>query len=203
MNKIIALDIGGVCTQLRHPLAYEFFKLNPEHGLPPQLLHAIDALERGLADESQLITAFRDFAGDGLSDSEIIHGWNLIIGDDMPGMRELLSDITAMDFKFVFFSDTSTTHMNRFFRHSQLTHLVSDAVFSYQVHAKKPEAPMYEYFEQRHGKPCLYIDDRADNIAAGLARGWDCHRFESAASLRDSFMKKFDTPLILTLPGLS
>ena len=48
-------------------------------------------------------------------------------------------------------------------------------VLSYEVGAIKPEPKIYEVLEERtgsRGDAILYLDDRAENIAAGAARGW-------------------------------
>lgn len=48
-------------------------------------------------------------------------------------------------------------------------------VFSHEVGAMKPDAKIYEAAEKlcgRRGAEILFIDDRADNIAAAAAHGW-------------------------------
>jgi FMN phosphatase YigB (HAD superfamily) len=48
-------------------------------------------------------------------------------------------------------------------------------VFSYEHGAMKPEARIYEVVEGktgRRGADILYLDDRPENVEAGLARGW-------------------------------
>jgi FMN phosphatase YigB (HAD superfamily) len=48
-------------------------------------------------------------------------------------------------------------------------------VFSYKHGAMKPQASLYEVVERQTGRRAediLYIDDRAENVAAGAARGW-------------------------------
>lgn len=48
-------------------------------------------------------------------------------------------------------------------------------VYSHEVGAMKPDAKIYETVEHvtgRRAEAILYIDDRAENIAAGAARGW-------------------------------
>lgn len=48
-------------------------------------------------------------------------------------------------------------------------------IFSYEVGAMKPETKIYEALEtltEKRGDEILYLDDRAENIAAGAARGW-------------------------------
>ncbi len=55
-------------------------------------------------------------------------------------------------------------------------------VLSYRVGAMKPDARIYEALERlsgRHGDEILYLDDRAENVAAGVARGWQAILHES------------------------
>jgi FMN phosphatase YigB (HAD superfamily) len=48
-------------------------------------------------------------------------------------------------------------------------------VLSYQHGAMKPAAELYQVLERQSGQKghaILYLDDRAENVEAGLARGW-------------------------------
>lgn len=48
-------------------------------------------------------------------------------------------------------------------------------VLSYEHGAMKPDAKLYEVVEQQTGwkrDKIIYLDDRAENVAAGAARGW-------------------------------
>jgi FMN phosphatase YigB (HAD superfamily) len=48
-------------------------------------------------------------------------------------------------------------------------------VLSYEHGAMKPDARIYEVIERqtgRKGSAIMYLDDRAENVAAGAARGW-------------------------------
>ena len=90
----------------------------------------------------------------------------------------------ASGYRLVFFSDTSSIHMLEVCRKLSFANLVTGGVFSFKVKARKPGAAMYEAFETRYGKPCFYVDDRPDNIQAGISRGWNSHQFVSAAAMR-------------------
>lgn len=51
-------------------------------------------------------------------------------------------------------------------------------VLSYEHGCMKPAAPIYEVVEKmsgRKGADIFYVDDRAENIEAGLKRGWQAH----------------------------
>jgi HAD superfamily hydrolase (TIGR01509 family) len=63
-------------------------------------------------------------------------------------------------------------------------------IYSYKVGAMKPDAKIYEALERlvgRRGGDILYVDDRAENIAAGAARGWQVILQESPDKTRAVF----------------
>ncbi len=62
----------------------------------------------------------------------------------------------------------------------------ADCVISGEERAVKPDPAIYAVLEERAGMAgadLLFIDDRADNIAAAQARGWRGHVFTSAPAL--------------------
>jgi HAD superfamily hydrolase (TIGR01509 family) len=65
-------------------------------------------------------------------------------------------------------------------------------ILSYEVGAMKPDAKIYEALEQmagRRGSDILYLDDRAENVAAGAARGWQVILQESPEKSRAAVEK--------------
>ena len=101
----------------------------------------------------------------------------------MPGMKERVEAYAAKGVKFVFLSDVSALHLDVCYRKCSFCHAVTDGVFSYEVGARKPDPAMYEMFEQRHGVPDFYFDDRPCNIEAARKRGWNAILFSSAEQL--------------------
>jgi len=66
-------------------------------------------------------------------------------------------------------------------------------ILSYEIKAMKPDAPIYESLEKMAGKcgdEIIYIDDRAENIAGGAARGWRTILHETPEKTRAA-MKAF------------
>jgi 2-haloacid dehalogenase len=52
----------------------------------------------------------------------------------------------------------------------------------------KPDARIYQMVEEDCGLPAaalLFTDDRADNIAAAQARGWQTHHFTGSAGFAE------------------
>lgn len=65
-------------------------------------------------------------------------------------------------------------------------------VVSGREHCVKPDPVIYAIAEARFGfvpTQLFFIDDRADNIAAAKARGWQTHLFKSAAGLREAMIE--------------
>jgi len=186
LNNVIALDIGGVCIELLHADSFRYFGIIPQQ-LPVEFLAAIDGLETGKLSEDEWLAVFRKVTGGKFSDEQLLHGWNMIIGRPRPGMVQALRKLAFHGYRLVFFSDTSESHILKLYHDADFANLISGAVFSYEVGARKPDDRMYQAFEERYGKPCFYIDDKPENIEAGRKHGWESHLFTSA----DAFSKAF------------
>jgi len=66
-------------------------------------------------------------------------------------------------------------------------------VFSYENGAMKPDAKLYQVVERqagRHGAEILYLDDLAENVAAGAARGWQALLQESPEKTWAAFRQR-------------
>jgi HAD superfamily hydrolase (TIGR01509 family) len=60
-------------------------------------------------------------------------------------------------------------------------------VYSYEHHAMKPDAKIYQVLERlsgHAGSAILYVDDRAENIQAGRQQGWQAILHESPDATR-------------------
>ena len=60
-------------------------------------------------------------------------------------------------------------------------------ILSYEVGAMKPQPKIYEAMEAmtgRRGADLVYLDDRAENVAGGAARGWRAILHESSEKSR-------------------
>ena len=189
-EKIIALDIGGVCLNIRHDLCCKYFGFSGLSDIPVKFLHAMEKFECGLIDEKEWLTQFRMATGGRFTDNEMIDGWNIIIGSDMDGMPELMSELAGSGFRLIFFSDTSSVHLLEVYRKLSFANLVTGGVFSFKVNARKPGAAMYEAFEDQYGKPYFYVDDKPENIHAGIDHGWNSHQFISAAAMRHALLNQ-------------
>jgi FMN phosphatase YigB (HAD superfamily) len=180
-NKTIALDIGGVCMNVDYD---KFMQKMGFSTIPEEILEAAEKLEQGLINESDFIELVKSLAPKEPDQKQIINAWNAALCEEIEGMPEFVAEMLKQGFKFVFFSDTSTIHCKRIYEKLSFAPLVSDGIFSFDAGVKKPGSGMYKLFEEKHGKPCLYLDDKPCNIKSGLNHGWNSHLFSSVENLK-------------------
>ena len=106
---------------------------------------------------------------------------------EIPGTIALHTELRRRGFKTYIFSNTNDLAIEHvrndfpFFAH------FDGYIFSYEVGGMKPQPKIYEAMEAMTGKrgaDLIYIDDRAENIAAGAARGWRAILHESPEKTR-------------------
>jgi glucose-1-phosphatase len=192
MNKVIALDIGDVSLHRCLKPCFEFLGVANNQSLKNETLTVVDQYERGLISFREWLNCLGKITNGRFTDEEICHGWNLLIGNDMPGMAKFVAEMIESGFRFVFFSDTSELHFGDISRKLSFANLVTGAILSYEVGAKKPESAMYEAFEAKYGVPCCYLDDQPGNIAAGQKRGWFSIQFTDTETMRQEFSSQFN-----------
>lgn len=183
-KKVIALDIGNVCLEIHPERCFRAPGFWGATAIPPEVLFlASERFERGEITPAEFLAGFRKQTGTTVSDAELELAFRSIIGPTIPGMAELVAELDARGFHPVFFSDTSITHLDEVRRKFPAEAAVPDGIYSFEIHAKKPERAMFEAFEARFGVPDFYFDDRAELIEAALRRGWNAHRFISAGEM--------------------
>jgi len=188
MTRILAFDIGQVCIEIHLEQCLAKLGYPPGTRTPDEFMAVCDQLERGKITERKWLNAFQQLTGNRFSDYQLLDAYNAILGPEFPEIPELFAEVTRLDCRVIFFSDTSAVHMRCFCRFMDSAASVSGAVYSYEVGIKKPAAGMYDAFEENYGKPFFYVDDKAENIAAGAARGWISHQFQSVKVLRETLL---------------
>ncbi|HZR18222.1 MAG TPA: HAD family phosphatase [Verrucomicrobiae bacterium] len=104
-------------------------------------------------------------------------------------MIDLHAQIRAKGFPTYIFSNTNELAV-RFIRQGfPFFHHFDDYILSYEHGSMKPDAKLYEVVESRtgaRGAEILYVDDRPENIEAGMARGWRAILHETPEKTRAS-----------------
>lgn len=188
MLKVVALDIGGVCISLHHEEALSTLGITDIRDMPAEFTCATNMLEKGIITTAEWMNFVRYLSENKFSENELRNAWAMIIGQTIEGMPELAQELVNAGCKLVFFSDTSEMHVQEVYRNLSFANLVTGSVFSYEVGSKKPDAEMYEAFENEYGKPAFYADDHPANVEAGKKKGWNSHLFTSTENLRKALI---------------
>jgi glucose-1-phosphatase len=139
--------------------------------------------------EVQKVTGF-----DGTADE--FAGYFGDIFDPMPDMVELHAGLRKMNIPTYIFSNTNEIAVGHIRRKFPFFSGFNGYILSYEIGAMKPQAEIYDALEtmsRRTGGDIFYIDDRAENVEAGAARGWETVLHESPKKTRaalEEFLSK-------------
>jgi 2-haloacid dehalogenase len=104
----------------------------------------------------------------------------------VPGTHALVEQLRARGVKQFALSNFGAEFWAMFRPQSPIFDHFADCVISGEERCAKPHPQIYAVLERRTGMSgcdLLFIDDRADNIAAAQALGWHGHLFTDAAAL--------------------
>lgn len=186
ITPVVAVDIGNVCLNLDYQACADaagvedFWHMMMRH---PRCMELEIAIESGMIENDTFLAEMSEILE--LSPQKIYKAWMAVVSDEMKGMSALIDKMIDAGLRPVFFSNISWAHWAYCQTAIPFAEKMTGAVLSCDVRAVKPHPPIYEYMESRFcrgGVPCLYLDDRADNIESGRARGWFSHHFTNAAS---------------------
>ena len=180
MNQpIVVFDLGKVLVDFDYSIAAR--RIAARSTKPPENLHAflgasplLVQYETGLITRSGFFEAVREAAGFQGSIEEFGGYFGAIFTEISP-MVELHAELGRRGIQTYIFSNTYDLAIELIRRDFPFFKNFDGYILSYEVKAMKPDAPIYEALEKMAGKrgnEIIYIDDRAENIAAGEARGW-------------------------------
>ena len=114
--------------------------------------------------------------------------WLETIPGPLPGMVDLVEDIAAADVPLYAITNFSAEFWPRFRATAPVFDQFRDIVVSGVERLTKPDPAIYDLALRRFGiaaGDAVFVDDRADNVAAANAAGMIGHVFVGAAELRD------------------
>ena len=191
----VIFDLGKVLVDFDYTIAAR--KIAASSSKATADLHAflgssplLAEYESGRLTRQQLYEAVRDavgFAG-GLAE---FSSYFADIFSEMPAMTVLHAELRQRGFKTYIFSNTNDLAVEHIRRNFPFFANFDGYIFSYEVGAMKPQPEIYAAMEQmtgRRGTDLVYLDDRAENIAAGTARGWRAILHETPEKTRKTLM---------------
>lgn len=180
MNQpVVAFDLGKVLVDFDYSIAAR--RIAARCARPPEDLHAflgssplLIHYETGTLTRQGFFEAMRDATGFRGEPQEFGDSFADIFTEISP-MIELHAGLRARGLKTYIFSNTNDLAIEHIRRNFPFFQNFDGYILSYEVKAMKPDAPIYAALEEmagRRGDEIIYIDDRAENIAAGAAHGW-------------------------------
>jgi HAD superfamily hydrolase (TIGR01509 family) len=106
---------------------------------------------------------------------------------EIPPMIQLHAELRRRGFKSYIFSNTNDLAVEHIRRNFPFFRNFDGYLYSYEVGLMKPAAKIYEALERlagRSGAEIIYLDDRPENVAGGLARGWQAFLHETPEKTR-------------------
>ena len=192
MNQpVIIFDLGKVLVDFDYSIAAR--KIAARSAKAPADLHAFLGSSPLLADyESGRLTrqAFYEAVCKAIGFHGDLAEFGSFFADifsEMPGTIALHAELRRRGFKTFIFSNTNDLAIEHVRRNFPFFANFDDYIFSYEIGAMKPQPEIYAAMEKlcdRRGADLIYLDDRAENIAAGAARGWRSILHVSAAETR-------------------
>ena len=198
MNQpAIVFDLGKVLVDFDYSIAAR--RVAARSTQPPENLatflsssHALVQLETGLITRQEFFEQVHHATGF-LGDVREFGGMFADIFTEISPMIALHSELRRRGLKTYIFSNTNDLAIEHIHRNFPFFQNFDGYIFSYEVKAMKPDAPIYQALEQMTGKrgdEIAYIDDRAENVAGGVTRGWRTILHESPEKTH-SAMKAF------------
>jgi len=102
-------------------------------------------------------------------------GYFADIFTEIPQMTALHAELRGRGFKTYIFSNTNDLAIEHVERNFPFFKNFDGYIYSCEVGAMKPDAKIYSAMEKLcgcAGADIIYLDDRLENVQAGLARGW-------------------------------
>lgn len=200
MNKpaIVVFDLGKVLVDFDFSIAARRIgtrsRKSPEEvqGLIEQSRHIID-FESGRLTRGQFYERVREATG---FDGNLAEFGALFadIFTAIPEMIELSAGLRRRRVPTWIFSNTNDLAIEHIRNNFPFFTDFDGHIFSYEVGAMKPGARIYEALEKltgRRGADILYLDDRAENVAGGAARGWQSILHETPEKSRAAVEQYF------------
>ena len=193
MPPVFVFDLGKVLLDFDYTIAAR--KIAARSAKPPGDLHAFLASSPILLDfESGRLTRRQFFeavchAIGFHGDLAEFGGYFADIFTEIPGTIALQAELRQRGCKTYVFSNTNDLAIEHIRRNFPFFKQFDGYILSYEVGAMKPQAEIYAAMEGlagRCGADLVYLDDRPENVAAGVARGWRAILHQSSEQSRQA-----------------
>ncbi len=118
--------------------------------------------------------------------------WREMLTDEVPGMRQLLSELPAAGYQLFGLTNWSMETFPEAREHFGILQMIDRYVVSGAEGLVKPDPRLFQVLLDRYqlkAEECLFIDDNPDNVAAAKGMGMQGIVFNGAEDLRKMIFK--------------
>ena len=178
-SKVIVFDLGKVLVDFDYSIAARKVAARSTKSLL-NLVYLLSSsslivqYECGQVTRREFFEQIRDAVGF-QGTLEEFGGYFANIFAEIPQMITLQAELRRRGFKTYIFSNTNDLALEHVERNFPFFKNFDGYIYSCEVGTMKPDAKIYEAMEKlcgRTGANIIYLDDRSENVEAGLARGW-------------------------------
>ena len=130
--------------------------------------------EKGEISDAAFFAGLRSSLGIGLSDEQLLEGWNAIFAGEMPGIKALLAR-AAERLPLYAFSNTNRAHVEYFSgKYADVLGHFREIYLSSSIGLRKPDAEAYDHVVKAVGieaERIVFFDDLAENVEGARRRG--------------------------------
>ncbi len=196
MKPIIAFDLGKTLVDFDYSIAARRIAPRCTPNADPAKFfstHAslLTSYELGTLNTVQFFEQIKAASGFSGTQAEFSEAFADIFTAIQP-MIELHAELRKKKLATFIFSNTNDLAIEHIRRKFPFFNEFDDYILSYEHGFMKPTPRLYEILERtsgRRGEDILYLDDRAENIEAGAARGWRAILHEEPAKTREALQK--------------
>lgn len=189
--QFIYFDLGRVLLDFTHEQGFE--QIATVSGVSSELVRQT-LMDSGLSDRydtgelstAEFHEAFCDATNSTPSIEELSHAWSDIF-TIIPSSVGLAASLKSAGYRIGILSNTCEAHWEfaaKKFR--VLGQLFDPVITSYDVHAMKPVAAIYEAAAKAANhdpSELFFVDDRAENVEGARSQGWHAELFTSTLQL--------------------
>ena len=142
--------------------------------------------EMGAISDADYFQSLRASLGIGISDAQLLEGWNAIFAGEVPGIAPLLTRAAERTPLYAF-SNTNRPHVEYFSKaYAGILGHFRELFLSSTIGLRKPDAAAYDHVIKAIGAPAgriVFFDDLAENIEGARASGLTAIHVKSAADV--------------------
>jgi glucose-1-phosphatase len=195
-SKVVAFDLGKVLVDFDYSIAARKIAARSTKPLDDLVVllstsPLIVQYECGQVTRQEFYEKVRAAAGF-QGTLEEFGGYFADIFTEIPPMIALQAELRQRGFRTYIFSNTNDLAVEHVDKNFPFFKNFDGYIYSNEVGAMKPDAKIYAALEQmcgRNGSDIVYLDDRAENVAGGAARGWQAILHETPDKSRAAIEK--------------